>query len=174
MSDAVLDGSRPTPEPTGAERRALDAGLNFLSYRQRTREEVRRKLSERGFSIDVVEATLERLQSVGLIDDAAFVGAYVRDRIAHRPMGVRRMVQDLYRKGVPRDVALPLIEEVMEEEGTDERELAIRIVRRKRRTLSNRAGDPDLLRRRVREHLLRRGFGRRLASEVVDELLESA
>lgn len=170
----MLDGFQPAPEPTDVERRAIDAGLNFLSYRQRTREEVRRKLSERGFPGDVVEATLDRLQSVGLIDDAAFVGAYVRDRIAHRPMGVRRMVHDLYRRGVPRDVALPLIEEVLAEEETDERELAVRIVWRKHRALSRRVGDPDRLRRRVREQLLRRGFGRRVASEVVDELLDSA
>lgn len=174
MSDSIPDGLQPAAEPTGAERDAIDAALNFLSYRQRTREEVRRKLSERGFEPGVVEVALERLKSVGLIDDAAFVGAYVRDRIAHRPMGIRRMVQELYRKGVPREVALPLIEEVLADEGTDERELASRIVRRKHRSLARRPGDPRQLMRRVKEHLLRRGFGQRTASEAVDEHLDSA
>lgn len=152
-----------------AERRAIDAALNFLSYRQRTGQEVRRRLSERGFSERTVEAAMRRLTGVGLVDDEAYVAAYVRDRIAHRPMGVRRMVQELYLKGVSREAALPVIEEVFRDEDTDERALAERVVERKRRTLT-RGGDKAVTRRRLREHLIRRGFGGHIVRDVVDEM----
>jgi regulatory protein len=131
-------------------RRAIDAALNFLSYRQRTGREVRRKLVDRGFSEEAIEATMRRLGAVGLVDDEAFVGAYVRDRIAHRPMDVRRMVQDLYAKGIAREVSAPVIEEVL--------------------TLRSRSQNEAVLRRRLRDHLIRRGFDTRVVSEVVDEL----
>ena len=36
--------------------KALDAALNFLSYRQRTGHEVRRKLVERGFDAETIDA----------------------------------------------------------------------------------------------------------------------
>jgi regulatory protein len=151
-------------------RRAIDAALNFLSYRQRTGREVRRKLVDRGFSEEAIEATMRRLGAVGLVDDEAFVGAYVRDRIAHRPMGVRRMVQDLYAKGIAREVSAPVIEEVLRDEDTDERTLARQVVEKKRRTLRSRSQNEAVLRRRLRDHLIRRGFDTRVVSEVVDEL----
>ncbi len=166
-------GGGPFEEVVGseeAERRAVDAALNFLSYRQRTSWEVRRKLSARGFGESTIDAAMARLTAVGLVDDEAFVGAYVRDRIVHRPMGVRRMVQELYAKGVAREVALPVIDAVLREEDTSERELAMRVVAKKRRTLAKRSDDPALARRRLRDQLLRRGFDIRVVKDAIAEL----
>ncbi len=172
MNEEIHTQEDRAPEPSEeATRRAIDAALNFLSYRQRTGREVRRKLAERGFSEETIEAAMQRLGAVRLIDDRAFVGAYVRDRIAHRPMGVRRMVQDLYVKGIERQVALPVVEEVLREEETDERELARRVVEKKRRTLSSQSWDEARLRRRLRDHLIRRGFDSRVVRDVVGELV---
>jgi regulatory protein len=153
-----------------AERRAIDAALNFLSYRQRTGLEVRRKLASRGFGEAAIEAALRRLGAVGLIDDEAFVGAYVRDRVAHRPMGIRRMLQELYVKGIPKDVALPVIERMFNEEATDERALAERVVAKKSLAPVGEPGDPSVAKRRVRDQLLRRGFDPRVVRDVMDGL----
>ncbi|UCF21049.1 MAG: regulatory protein RecX [Gemmatimonadota bacterium] len=157
-----------------AERRAVDAALNFLSYRQRTSWEVRRKLGARGFGQGTIDAAMARLSAVGLVDDEAFVGAYVRDRIVHRPMGVRRMIQELYAKGVAREVASRVIDAVLREEETSERELVMRVVAKKRRTLVRRSEDAALSRRRLRDQLLRRGFDTRVVREAIDELLPRA
>ena len=170
MDEQDRDQSTASDVSEEAARRAIDAALNFLSYRQRTGQEVRRKLVERGFSPQVVEAALARLAAVRLVDDEAFVAAYVRDRIAHRPMGVRRMIQELYLKGIAREVALPVIEETLREEETDERTLAERVVAKKRRTLTSKARDEAVLRRRLRDHLIRRGFDTRVAKDAVDDL----
>ncbi len=167
MEESLESGSTTSEEVV---RRAIDAALNFLSYRQRTGREVRRKLVDSGFSEEAIEATMRRLGAVGLVDDEAFVGAYVRDRIAHRPMGVRRMVQDLYAKGISREVSAPVIEEVLRDEDTDERTLARQVVEKKRRTLHSRSQNEAVLRRRLRDHLIRRGFDTRVVREVVDEL----
>lgn len=170
MDEQDRDQSTGSDVSEEAARRAIDAALNFLSYRQRTGREVRRKLVERGFSPEVIEAALARLAAVRLVDDEAFVAAYVRDRIAHRPMGVRRMIQELYLKGIAREVALPVIEETLREEETDERTLAERVVAKKRRTLKSRPQDERVLRRRLRDHLIRRGFDTRVAKDAVDAL----
>ena len=160
--------------PSGTEeatRAAVDAALNFLSYRQRTEHEVRRKLVDRGFGEETIEAAMTRLEDVGLVDDVAFIGAYVRDRIAHRPMGMRRMTQELRVKGITRDAAIPIIEEALREEGTDERSMARRVAEKKCPSLLARAEDRQVQRRRLREYLLRRGFSSRVIQEVVDEML---
>ncbi len=151
-----------------AERRAIDAALTFLSYRPRTDREVRRKLADRGFSEDTVEVAMERLGAVGLVDDEAFIGAFVRDRIAHRPMGVRRMVQELYLKGVPRDIALPVILQVLDVEETSERTLAERVVAKKLQSPPRSASQLPIFRRRLRHHLLRRGFDLAIVHGVLE------
>lgn len=171
MDREPIEYERTVSEVTEeAERRAIDAALNFLSYRQRTGLEVRRKLTSRGFGEGTVEAAMRRLSAVGLVDDEAFVGAYVRDRIAHRPMGIRRMVQELYIKGIPRDVALPVIERMLDEEGTDERALAERVIAKKKRIPAGESDDRAVAKRRVRDQLLRRGFDPRVVRDVVEDL----
>ncbi len=165
--------SQPEPASDPAEeatRRAIDAALNYLSYRQRTEEEVRRKLAERGHGQETIEHALNRLRAVGLVDDESFVAAYVRDRVAHRPMGVRRMTRELWAKGIPREIAEPVIESVFADEGVDEPMLARRMARRRRRTRAKSSDDLPTFRRRLRHALMRRGFGPRLAREVVDEV----
>ncbi len=166
----MLDGNQPvSAEETTTQ--AIDAALNYLSYRQRTGHEVRRKLSDRGFDEKTIDAAMKRLENVGLVDDDAFVAAYVRDRVAHRPMGVRRMAQELYAKGVPRDAALPAIEQALQGEDTDEVALARRVAQKKCGTLRKRNEDTALTRKRLHDHLLRRGFDGRIVQAVLDEFL---
>lgn len=171
MSEETGEASRAFAGASEVERRVHGAALNFLSYRQRTSQEVRRKLAERGFSAETIEAAMGRLCAVGLVDDESFIGAYVRDRLAHRPMGVRRMAQELYLKGIPREAAVPVIERVLEEEGADEWSLARRVVETRQRTLPSQSGDRRVARRRLRDHLIRRGFESRVVQEVVEESL---
>ena len=171
MDREPIEDDRTVSEVTEeAERRAIDAALNFLSYRQRTGLEVRRKLASRGFGEATIEAAMRRLRAVGLVDDEAFVGAYVRDRIAHRPMGIRRMVQELYIKGIPREVSLPVIERMFGEEDIDERTLAQRVVAKKKGIGAGEPDDRAVAKRRVRDQLLRRGFDPRVVRDVVEDL----
>lgn len=156
------------------ERRAIDAALNFLSYRQRTGREVRLKLAARGFSEPAIEVAMRRLAAVGLVDDEAFIAAYVRDRVAHRPMGLRRMVRELYAKGIAREVSAPVVEKVLRDEGVDERELARRVIEKRRLTSAGRTTDASRQRNRLREQLLRRGFEPRVVDDVVDDLCREA
>lgn len=172
MTEERSGPSNERPSATDLEREAVDAALNFLSYRPRTRREVQRKLAERGYADEMIERALGRLTAVGLIDDEAFVAAYVRDRVAHRPMGVRRMVQELYRKGIPREVSVPVIELVFAEEETNERVLARRVVARKGRTRGTRSLE-ERERRKLVDHLIRRGFDLRVAREAADAVVPS-
>ncbi|MEE9245735.1 MAG: regulatory protein RecX [Gemmatimonadota bacterium] len=168
MSDEVRDDPAALSEPMDEQRRALDAALSFLSYRPRTSQEVRRKLAERGYAEGTVEQTLGRLGQVGLVNDTAFVESYVRGRIAHRPMGVRRMADELYLKGIGRNESVPIIEQVFADERVDERALAAHAAEKRVSSLRNGRSDDRTVRRRLRDHLARRGFGVQIVGEAVD------
>lgn len=133
-----------------------ERALQILSYRSRTREELRRRLAEDGYPEQALAAVLRRLEESGLLDDPAYCAAFIRSRLARRPEGVRRMAEALHRRGIDGEAALAAIRRVLEEEGVSERELLERAAEKKLRAL---AGTPrQVARRRLFDHLARRGF----------------
>ena len=95
--------SAHAPQPPGAEA-ALDVALGFLGSRPRTRWELERRLRRAGTDDVVMAATLERLESMGQLDDAAFVRWWSEQRDRHAPRGTRMIEAELRQHGVARDV----------------------------------------------------------------------
>jgi regulatory protein len=151
--------------------KARDAALSLLSYRARTSVELKRRLKRKGFDDEVAAATVERLDRLGVVDDAAFAESFVRDRVRLRPHGVRRLGQELRAKGVDEDVARAAIAEVMEREGANELDLARAAAARWKPRPNE---DPAAARRRLTGFLARRGFAGDAVREVVREKLRGA
>ena len=107
-------------------------------------------------------ADLERL---GVVDDATYARAFVRDRFNGRGYGPARLRQDLVRKGVARDTIDQALAELTEAE--DLGEAAQEQAARKWRTLSS---EDDLRKRKKKtmDYLVRRGFGFESARAAVD------
>lgn len=148
--------------------RARDAALRLLSYRPRSRQEVRRRLYQKGFAEDVVEPCVARLTEESLLDDRAFAEAYARETVRLRPRGRFGMVRELRRKGVAREVAEEVVDGVMAEEEVSERALAREAAEAwlgRQRARARRAllappydDEREKLRRRLYGYLGRRGF----------------
>lgn len=149
---------------------AMERALQFLSHRARTRAEVRRRLERDAFPDPCVERVLTRLDETGLVDDEAYCAAFVRDRLALRPTGVRLLIDELCRRGIPRERALPLARRVMEEERVTEGDLLARAAEKKARELGRLP--PATARRRLFDHLARRGFPLDDIRACVDRALE--
>ncbi|HKJ92781.1 MAG TPA: regulatory protein RecX [Longimicrobiales bacterium] len=109
--------------------RARDAALNLLSYRARSTAELRRRLLQKGFSSAVVDRCTEEMREHGYLDDAAFAGAFVRDRLRLRPRGRRRLVAELRDKGVDADTAATAVDDALAETGATEEALALEAAR---------------------------------------------
>ena len=58
--------------------RVRDAALNLISYRARTRRELRRRLIQKGFRPARIDPCLDRLTERGFIDDEAVAAAAAR------------------------------------------------------------------------------------------------
>jgi regulatory protein len=98
---------RETPAEGRARRGAvddpavvLDAAARFLEVRPRSVDEVRRRLRDAGYRLDLVVAAIERLTDLGMLDDEAFARAWVESRDRARPRGERALRSELRRKGV--------------------------------------------------------------------------
>ena len=150
---------------------AREAALRLLAVRPRSAAELARRLRMKGYGPDVGEEVIGRLRELGMIDDAAFAGTLVRDRVRLRPQGARRLASELRQKGVDDETARAAIRETMEGECTDERELARRAAQKWRPRADE---EPERARRRLHGFLARRGFDGEVIREVVDERLPDA
>jgi regulatory protein len=130
---------------------ALDNAVKFISYRSRTESEIRKKLSEKGFSDEDIDKVLERLRSNGLVADEQFARSWVENRSAAHPRSRRLMAMELRQKGVTdSDIDKAL-------EGTeDDDELAYQAATQYAHRLAKL--DWDKFRERLSGYLLRRGF----------------
>ncbi|HEX2207012.1 MAG TPA: regulatory protein RecX [Longimicrobium sp.] len=145
---------------------AREAALRLLAIRPRSAAELARRLRMKGYEPEIGEEVIARLREVGMIDDAAFAGTLVRDRVRLRPQGARRLANELRARGVDDETARAAIRETMEGEETDERELAHRAAGKWR----PRPGEePARARRRLHGFLVRRGFDSEVIRDVLDE-----
>src|SRR5215467_2597077 len=96
LSEEELAGLRADE----GERHLLDAALRFLAPRPRSRAEVRLRLlaPRRGHEpvqAEAVERALDRLASLGMLDDAEFAAFWVENRERFSPRSARAMSQEL-------------------------------------------------------------------------------
>src|SRR5436190_18294055 len=87
-----------------ALQQAVDRAYNYLTYRPRSREEVRRYLRRKETPPEIIEAALARLDRLDLVNDHAFTTFWVESREQFSPRGARALKNELRMKGVEREV----------------------------------------------------------------------
>ena len=137
--------------------------LHFLSYRPRSSAEVRQNLIKRGISESLVEETLNRLQSAGLVNDEAFARAWVENRNAFRPRGKPALRMELRRKGLSDEIVQSVLDTQVNEEA-----LAFEAARKHARRLAGLEW-PEF-RQKLGGFLARRGFSYTTLAPVVSEV----
>ena len=149
------------------EQQAVDRALNYLSFRPRSREEVKRYLRRKETPPDIIEAVLARLARLDFVNDRAFASFWIETREQFNPRGSHALKNELRMKGVDRDV----VEELVDDEQDEER--ALRAGRKKAMSLINLPGmDYATFRNRLGSFLQRRGFGYQVSTHTVRQLWE--
>lgn len=118
-----------------SSRRAFNKATELLSRRDHGEKELLIKLRQKGFKEDAEEA-IEKLKYYGYIDDRRFAENYVKELIRIKHYGKRRVEQELYRKGIDREI----ISEVLEAAEFPESELVSLIERKYYRYLTDEKG----------------------------------
>lgn len=131
----------------------MDYALSYLSSRQRTVYEMTGYLDEKDFGEADVDATIERLIELGLLDDRKFADDFIRTRLASKPISRQHLREQLYGHKIDRaviDDALLAVDDAAEQRNADA------VMRKYYRQLGNL---PDNLRKeRCGARLIARGF----------------
>jgi regulatory protein len=136
--------------------------LRKLTAAPRTRAQLADDLRRRAVPDDVAEKVLDRFTEVGLINDQAFAGEWVRSRHAQRGLSRRALAHELRKKGVADELVTEAVDEVDDD---DERRAAEELVAR--RLPSLRRYERDVQMRRLVGMLARKGYPGGLAMNVV-------
>jgi regulatory protein len=188
-----VTAARRPPRESSAQRRArraaiddpevvLGAAFRFLEARARSVNETRRRLSDAGYRPELVDAAIDRLLAIGLLDDEAFARHWVESRDRARPRGEFALKRELRLRGVDAGVIAAAIDERRAADADEpfgapddaedrnqrldpEEAAAARLLERRRRDLE-RVADPRKQRARAYALLARNGFGPEIASRL--------
>ena len=86
-----------------AARSAYRKAVDLLSLRPHFEREIQNKLERRGFEGAEIEEALERLRGIDYLDDDRCARDFVRAKLRRSPVGRRKLMADLRRKGAGRE-----------------------------------------------------------------------
>jgi len=80
--------------------RAYHHALRMLGYRPRSRLEIERRLRQKDYSAEAIDAAIEHLLTNQHLNDAAFAQSWLDNRERFRPRGARALRYELRQKGI--------------------------------------------------------------------------
>ena len=146
LSDAEITTLKAEDE----QNRAFDQAVRFLSYRPRSRVEVERYLSGKGFVGELVANVVTRLEHANYLDDEAFARFWVENRERFKPRSQRALRYELRQKGVSNQIIARVLN------GLDDEAAAWHAVEGRLSRWANLSREE--LRKKVTGYLSRRGF----------------
>ncbi|NJM07024.1 regulatory protein RecX [Candidatus Gracilibacteria bacterium] len=148
--------------------KTLQAAMRLLEQRPRSVAELRQRLQRKEHEPQAIDAAIERLGELGMVDDTAFSRYWVDNRQAFRPRGTMAIRNELQRKGVKRDVIDAVLNDP-ERPAIDEHEQALELARtalHKYATVPDRAS----FQRKLGGFLMRRGYTYDTIGPIIDML----
>ena len=128
--------------------------MNLLQKKDYTTRQLRDKLEEGLYPKELVDEAIEYVKSYKYLDDERYARDYIAYHISTRSKN--RIVQDLITKGISKDMLMPIIEELYDEESSDVEIDQVKAL------LVKKHYDPDTTdfkeKQKIMAFLLRRGF----------------
>lgn len=138
------------------QQRAENVSLHAITRRGQSRAEVADLLRRREIDPHVAEAELERLESVGLIDDQALAHDLVERLRSRKKLGASALRNELARRKLDRDAIDAALSALLDDpEGESDDELVVELARDRARRLGSL--DRATAERRLIDYLARKG-----------------
>ncbi len=96
---------------TSIKTKARETVFNYIGYRARTEKEVRKKLEEKEFSMEIIDEAIEFVKGYGYINDEQYAKDYIEEKLNYKGWGISRIKHELSMKGVEREIISLILEE---------------------------------------------------------------
>ena len=167
-SSPASDRKKQHQSPADVRKRTFERAVKLLAARPRSVAELRQRLLQtRTTDSSTVELVIDRLREYGYLDDERFAFSYASLRVKQRPVGRRRLEQDLKFNKVDKQVADEALELVYDE--TSEDDLIDRAIEKRLRVRGRPSSRVEA--KSLFDYLLRQGFSYELVSDKVRALI---
>jgi len=143
---------------------AKDKALNYLSYRTRSKKEIKNYLYKKNFKEEIIYNIINDFENSGLIDDKTFAEMWVKDRSKRNPKGNLILRKELVEKGISEEIINSVLKNINEKENA--KRAASKAIK-KYHTKNN-------FEEKILSYLSRRGFSYYLSKEVTCEIIEES
>jgi len=140
----------------------------ILARRMYSSKEISDKLKRQGYTEDIIEDVVFKMESYGYVNDEIFAEEWVQSRLNSKPKGRSAIKRELANKGIEEDTIENILNETLSE--PIQYDLALDLARRKIR--SYREDDAMSAKRKLYAFLSRRGFGYDIVKSVMDEVMK--
>lgn len=145
--------------------KARDYAFLLLKFRPRSEKELYTRLKKKKITDEIIGETLAFLKDKGFIDDQLFAKTWIESRLK-RPLGLRRIKEELKLKGIDKEIIESEIREL--KKTYTEPDIVIKIAKAR---LSKLKGiEPQKAKGRVYAYLLRRGFSPEIVIDAINQL----
>jgi regulatory protein len=128
--------------------KAYDRAISYVAMRERSEWEMRSYLKRKEYDQEIIDSIITKLQDRRLLNDESFARAWVASRRLLKAISKRKLRQELQLKHINRE----LIDEVLGDDETDERQVLRELINKKRQ-LTRFADDTKLM-----QYLSRQGY----------------
>jgi regulatory protein len=155
--------------PSGRrEVRAENVSMHALTRRGMSRWELEKALLSREFDSETVDAELDRLEGVGLIDDGALAETLVRTQHERKGLGRGALTAELRRRHIDQQHIDAALEQI---DADDEQSRATELAVKRAGQLSS--YDLETAKRRLSAFLLRKGYSSAVVRAATDDALST-
>ena len=93
-------------------------GLSLLARRELTSTQLRNRLTNKGFTPEAVNDSIQQLKKEGALDDRRTAGMYARQSALIKHRGPRRAILDIVALGIADGIAREVVSQTYEEVDT--------------------------------------------------------
>lgn len=145
---------------------AMDTVMRLLSRRAHTCHELKIKLKQRGFNVEITDRVLSEINCAKILDDADFAETYA-DELGKKGMGIHKMRAEMARRGLSGEI----IDNVLSKFSSDDDEfIRARKVLESKMASFKREKEPRKRREKMFRFLYARGFSSELISKITNLL----
>ena len=143
--------------------------FRYLGRRQHSTSELRIKLKQKRYEIELINEVLDDLKKKNFLDDTKFAEMFVEEKMKLKLWGEQKLRSELVKRGIKSEIITDVLANKISEE--DKLNNAMIIASKKYDTLKNRNVNKDVIKRKLFTFLNSRGYNYYLVKEVYDELI---
>lgn len=148
------------------KKQAMISALRLLAAGDKSERDLTDKLRQKGFSVAITQATLTQLIQEGLLSDHIFAQKLAERVLKGKRAGTHRLAFELKRKHIPENIRKQILSSVNPDE---QRQQAFEIAALK--VTSLRDTNPRILRKKLYDFLVRKGYDFQLAQDTAQAVL---